>query len=53
MAGQATGCNGHRHEHKHRRPSLVPHPTGDDDEKELVGVQGGEGGQYHHNIRTG
>lgn len=41
MAGQATGCNGHRHEHKHRRPSLVPHPTGDDDEKELVGVQGG------------
>lgn len=42
MAGQATGCNGHRqkHKHKHRRPSLVPHPTGDDNEKELVGVQG-------------
>lgn len=33
MAGQATGCNGHDgHEHRHwnRRPSLVPHTTGDD-----------------------
>lgn len=34
MAGQATGCNGHEHRRwcrqwcRHRRPSLVPHPTG-------------------------
>lgn len=53
MAEQATGCNRHRHEHKHRRPSLIPRPTGDDNvNKTWLGFRGGAG-QYHHNIRAG